>query len=420
MSKLTKILMALIVSLLISACGGGGNGGGAVVGGGGVSTTDPEVVSSAAYAIVAVYENATTGRVTNTFVGTAFAIRDRLLATNSHITEFFNLQKNPLPAGTRISKVYAIQSGTGDLFTLTRALTHPNFSGAPLASPDVGLLTTVEVLPSTLPLASVEEANVLKIGDELFLSGFPGDVDDFFKINPGTTVPQATNLTGAVSAFRNFSPNVVIREDNVDIIQHQVPTTPGTSGSPLVKDGKVVAANNAGTIQLTFQIDLATGEQKVGRTAAAANNFGIHIRYLHELISLFDAGSIQGFELPPTALGVGGQQPPMQSQLFSGNYQGSSATSGAEHSFAFSIAADNSVTGTSTWPATGTFNLVGGVDTNGNIIMQDDALTRGLRTGVYVGQINATTGQVTGIYDELDNSTGLPAGINATWSAQKL
>ncbi|HEB63485.1 MAG TPA: serine protease [Gammaproteobacteria bacterium] len=415
MSKFRNVLLASMASLLITACGGGSSSGNPP------PLTDPVAVSAAAYAIVAVYQNPTTNKTFNTFVGTSFAIRDRLLATNSHITEWFNLQKNPLPAGFQMTKVYAVQSGTGNLFTLTRALTHPKYSGDPLGSPDVGLLTTVEILPSTLALASVDEANAISLGDTLFLSGFPADVDEFFTIVPGTTVPQATNLTGAVTAFRNFNPNVVVGTDNIDVIQHQVPTTPGTSGSPLVKNGKVIAANNAGTITSILQVDPATGQATVGRTAAAANNFGIHVRYLHELISLFDDNSIQGFELPPTALGSGGQPPPpAATQQFSGNYQGSSTTPGAEHSIAFSIAANNAVTGTSSWPGTGSFNLAGGIDTNGNIVMQDDALNSGLRTGVYVGQINVGTGQVTGVYDELDNLTGQPVGNNVTWSAQKL
>ncbi|MEZ6085463.1 MAG: trypsin-like peptidase domain-containing protein [Phycisphaerae bacterium] len=225
-------------------------------------------------------------------LGTAFAVGDRLLATNAHVTEFFN-GLTDLP----VEEVVAVQSGTGEVVTLLRALTHPDYTGNPVASPDIGLFTTQELLSSKLTIASDAELTDLELGDELLLSGFPGDVQDLFEITPGTTVPQATSLTGTITALRNHDTGQVVMPENVDVIQHQIPTTPGTSGSALVRCGKVAAVHNAGTVKIIVSVD-SQGNLTQDRTAAANNNFGVHAKYLREMIDLFEDQSVQGFELP--------------------------------------------------------------------------------------------------------------------------
>ncbi len=89
----------------------------------------------------------------------------------------------------------------------------------------------------------------------------------------------------------------VVTPESVDVIQHQAPT-PGTSGSPLVHCGKVVPVNNAGTVKLVL-VPNRQGEIEVKRRAAAANNFGVHARFLTEMISLCREQSVQGFDIPP-------------------------------------------------------------------------------------------------------------------------
>ncbi len=339
-------------------------------------------------------------------LGTAFAVGPRLLATNAHVTEIFNGL-----TGLRVEEVVAVQSGTGTVVKLLRALTHPQYTGSPLASPDVGLFTTQEVLPTTLTLATIAELETMQLGDRILIAGFPGDVNEFIAIVPGQTVPQATSLSGTVTAFRSHDTTQVVTPQNTDVLQHQAPTTPGTSGSAMVHCGKVVAANNAGTVQIVLVVG-ADGQVTQDRTAAASNNFGVHGRYLHEIISLFNSQAIQGFELPPPFVpgGGGGQGV----AAFAGNYQGGVQTpANAAHTVAISIAQNGQVTGTSTWANTGNFALTGTIDANGVLNMTDDAPERiqGFNRGIYTGQANAQTGQITGTYAE-----GNANNVLANWT----
>lgn len=328
-------------------------------------------------------------------LGTAFAIGPRLLATNAHVTEFFNGL-----TGVNVEEVVGVQSGTGTVITLLRALTHPSYNGNPLASPDVGLFTTEEALPSTLTLATTGELEALRLGDDVFIAGFPGDVNDFIAVIPGETVPQATSLSGTITAFRSHDTSQVVTAENTDVIQHQALTTPGTSGSAMVHCGKVIATNNAGTVQIVVVVG-DDGQTRTDRAAAASNNFGVHGRYLHDIVSLFNSQALQGFELPPPFVqggggGAGGVA------TFAGNYQGGVQTPAtAAHTIAITIAQNGQITGTTTWADTGNFTLSGTIDANGVLNMADDAPERiGFNRGIYVGQANAQTGQITGTYAE--------------------
>lgn len=234
-------------------------------------------------------------------LGTAFAIDERLMATNAHITEFFNEL-----CGVEITGVLGVQSGTGEVVDLLRALTHPDYDGDPIASPDVGLLTSQQPLPVILDLATTGQLSDLGLGDDLLLAGFPGDVTAATgSIIPGETVPQATSLSGRITALRAHSTTEVVTAENTDVIQHQIPTTQGTSGSALVRCGRVAAINNAGTVQVIVTVD-AAGNLVPDTTPAANNNFGVHAKYITEMVELFEAQTLQGFELPPEAFPCAG------------------------------------------------------------------------------------------------------------------
>src|SRR5690606_9550122 len=103
-------------------------------------------------------------------------------------------------AGVQLSGAIAIQAGTGRVVELLRKIVHPGYTGDPLRSPDVALLTTRDEMPILLPLAP--EDIPLVLGDDLQIVGFPGDVTDAITIVPRMTVPQATSLTANVTALR--------------------------------------------------------------------------------------------------------------------------------------------------------------------------------------------------------------------------
>lgn len=245
------------------------------------------------------------------FIGTAWAVGEHLLATNAHVTQAY---VDSAESGVQFSRAIAVQSGTGTVVRLLRALTHPDYSGDPLRSPDVGLFTTQEILPVILPLAP--DDSVVDLGSQFELVGFPGDVEEFITVTPGQTVPQATSLIGTVSARRSHDDTQQVTRETLDVYQHQAPTTPGTSGSAIAHCGLVFAINNAGTVKMVV-VPTMQGELGIDRSAAASNNFAVHVRYIHAMVDLFQANAVQGFELPvpaviqqdPTGGGLAGGAP---------------------------------------------------------------------------------------------------------------
>ena len=157
-------------------------------------------------------------------VGTAFAIDRRLLATNGHVA------RGVLDAGkqVRVVQAYAVQHGTGQVLELTRALIHPDYqTGKSTSTPDVALFTTKEEMTEWLDLATEEDVADIQPGDAVYATSFPGDVEKVAPVIPGQTVPQATALTGAITALRSYQQDVLVDATNTDIIQHQLPTSAG-------------------------------------------------------------------------------------------------------------------------------------------------------------------------------------------------
>jgi V8-like Glu-specific endopeptidase len=226
------------------------------------------------------------------FVATAFAIGPNLLATNSHVTQGLKEFVRQI----EYTDVVAVQSGTGAVVRLDLAVTHPAFTGNPLGEPDVGLLTTSSTLPDVATLAPADSTSTVHVTDEIYVIGFPGDVDAVVPTIPGETIPQATALQGNVTALRNFDPTVRVNETSTDIIQHDAATSPGMSGSPILSCGRVVGVNNAGTIKQVL-VPGENGELSVDRVGVAANNFGIDIKHLHGLMRQFQSGTVTAFDL---------------------------------------------------------------------------------------------------------------------------
>lgn len=231
-------------------------------------------------------------------LGTAWAVGDRLLATNAHITEVFPQSAS---AGVQLTRAIAVQSGTGTVIRLARGFTHPDYDPAAL-TPDVGLFESEQALPTILPLAPAD--SVLGLGDEVQIVGFPGDVDMILTVVPGETVPQATSLTGRITARRAFDDTAAVTPDTLAIYQHQAPTSPGSSGSSMFHCGLVAGINNAGTVRLVLTPDSTGTSITVDRQPAASNNFGIHVRYIHEMVNRFAQGTLDGLELPVVATSV--------------------------------------------------------------------------------------------------------------------
>lgn len=409
------VVLLTTLCLLAAACGGdaegniadGGDGPDAAATGREIDCeTDLDVVLStvndATFAVFGGHPQANPdGTTTNTYylIGTAWAVRDQLMATNAHVTEAFRVFAEQ---GIQLTEAIAVQSRTGSVVTITDGLTHPAYTGDPLGSPDVGLFSVAERLPVTLPL---DPAPDIRLGDEILIVGFPGDVDEFLKIVPGTTVPQATSLTGRVTALRSHDLTQQVTADNLDVVQHQAPTTPGTSGSAMLSCEDVIGLNNAGTVQLIVTPG-PDGEPTIDRSAAASNNFAVHVRHLHDMLAMYDQGTLERFALPLPAGEGGGQNPPPGGQIL-GTWLGQVPQGPAAHSFAFAIDDTGAITGLSEWPDTGQFELTGQVSPDGAFRMTDNAPElRGFRRGTYEGRIDAA-GNVSGVYFEetMENQT---------------
>lgn len=314
-------------------------------------------------------------------IGTAWAAGRRLLVTNAHVTEAY---ADFAAEGIQLERAIAIQAGTGTVVTLLRELTHPDYDGDPLASPDVGLLTTQQELPVSLELADPDVE--IALGDEIQIVGFPGDVTNFIEIVPNETVPQATSLNGEITALRTHDDTEAVTGENLDVIQHQAPTTPGTSGSSMVACGKVIGVNNAGTVNLivTPQPD---GSLVLDRQAAAANNFGVHVRHIDEMIGLFEDNAVQGSELPVEAVEAPVVDMPMDALTLVG-----SVADPYPHDLTLFVGDDGTITGTSDW-AGNSFGLSGQLFEDGTFFFIDDApeIDPEFRRGFYEGTVTSDT-----------------------------
>ena len=351
--------------------------------------------NAATYAVYgeAIVNSGAGPELTHFQIGTAWAAGRRLLVTNAHVTEAF---VEFAEQGLQLNRAIAIQAGTGEVVTLLRELTHPEYDGDPLGSPDVGLFTTQQELPSSLELAANDV--MIALGDEVQIVGFPGDVTDFIEIVPGETVPQATSLSGDITALRTHDDTEEVTNTNLDVIQHQAPTTPGTSGSSIVSCGRVIGINNAGTVNL-IATPATDGSLIIDRQSAAANNFGVHVRHIEEMVGLFEDNALQGTEIPVdadlTAVAASADIP-MDALTLIGTVAGPDY----EHDILIAVDDDGTITGTSTW-GENNFALSGQIFEDGSLFFVDDApeLNAELRRGFYEGQvINDTT--IEGTYYE--------------------
>jgi hypothetical protein len=356
--------------------------------------TSLDVANAATYAVYgeAIVNTGVEPELVHFQIGTAWAADRRLLVTNAHVTQAF---VEFAESGLQLERALAIQAGTGEVVTLLRELTHPEYDGDPLRSPDVGLFTTQQELPATLALA--DDGVGIELGDEINIVGFPGDVTDFIEVVPGETVPQATSLSGQVTALRTHDDTEAVTMENLDVIQHQAPTTPGTSGSSMVACGQVIGVNNAGTVNLVA-VPAADGSVTFDRQAAAANNFGVHVRHIRELVGLFQDNALQGSELPAEAAVVNA---PAESAIGGLTLSGDVAEPYA-HTFVINLLDDSTITGQSSWGADGstTFQLSGQLFDDGSVFFIDDAPeTSDFRRGFYEAAVTSDT-TIEGIYYE--------------------
>ena len=415
-----------LATTLLGACGGGGDGGASAdstpVGSSGASNQpDPRTVSNpdgSTFLIMLKTEDGA-GRTRYAEFGTAFAIRDDLLATNSHVTQGVLDSARALARnGARLTGVSAFQASTGIEYPLLEALVHPSYTGDS-RSADVGLFVARDPLPNRLTLASSDEASQTSTGQQVQVNGFPGDVFEQIVADgfePGLTVPLASRFTGNIQALRSFDERKLINANTLDMYEYSMDTSGGTSGSPVLRDGKVIGVHNSGNYQLTFRPG-PNNTVVIDRDATGTASFGIHIRHLLALIREYESGVLAAerrFRLPPPAELVAAA--PNQGVSVAGGVTLNGNVSNPDnanvaHGLSMTIAPDLTVTGTSSWPANPTlglaarsFTLSGTINPNGQVEITDNTpeVIAGFRRGVYVGTFNPAARRIDGQYFEYD------------------
>ncbi len=220
-------------------------------------------------------------------IATAFAIDENRLATNAHVVYG---TANVLRAGGLGA---VVQHETGADLEIVNMWAHPDYDGNSVTSPDVGVIEVNGRLPSWLPLADEAVVRSLRILDDVTLCGFPGDVAlliDFANLQPGDEFrPRASCFTGSISSLRPFDPSAPATPANLQLIQHDIATTGGTSGSAVLDDsGRVIAIHAAAT----------THEGGTNRFASRSDT-------LRDLLQLIDSGSLPPLETEASPGGDG-------------------------------------------------------------------------------------------------------------------
>ena len=177
-------------------------------------------------------------------LGTGFTVRsDGVLATNGHVAKaVMESVKKYRSRGSMVTPVAVMNQRPDRIYRIIDLLTHPEYSTRTTRSKDVSLLrldTRAERLPTVLPIATLGQLRSLRVGQSIALLGFPGEVND-----PHS--PIATFKRGDIGRITTFSQSQGAFEEML-LVQHSAPTTPGNSGSPLIdRHGRVVAIHNAG------------------------------------------------------------------------------------------------------------------------------------------------------------------------------
>ena len=457
-AKLRVGVMGSIAALVLSACGGGGGGSstpGPVGGGGGtppvageqefITETDIPIpattrtivpmdpggsdladVDAATYVIIMFFQNATTGQSFNSILGTGFAVGGDLIATNAHVSgEILNLSRQIFPLGWRINEVRAFRSQTRESVQLLEALVHPSYNNS-TRSPDLGLFVASDPLPVALTLASDFEVSNIRAGNQMFLNGFPGDVFNTIFARgfmPGSSIARATLFTGNIQSLQKFDERSVIDPNDpvgIDMIQHSMDTSGGTSGSPILIDGKVVAIHNSGLQYGSVAVGADGIPNRVQTDTIATASWGVHVKHLRNLLAEYRSGVLadeKRYRLPvenpllsASGQGGSGSTPVIAGRSIVGTVENAQQP-GASHTIQISIDGNLNVSGTSNWPANADFpagrqfSLTGTITADGALQMTDNTpeVVPGFRRGLYRGNLNPASGRVIGEYFEVDS-----------------
>lgn len=214
---------------------------------------------------------------------TGFALTSRILATNAHCV--LEMQKIWKVLGDGLG-VYAYQNEhPGVKHRVQFALMHPGYAedDSDAIYPDIGLAVLATRTDRQVRLAPKERAAELRVGDRVYLLGFPGALNN-------TDSPVATLTEGIVSRLTDLTQRKADPAGAV-LIQHSAFTTKGTSGSPLFDETGAVIGINTGYYRGEAEqqrVDPVTGRVRDEVVTQDLQNYAIGMRVdlVHDLLRL--------------------------------------------------------------------------------------------------------------------------------------
>ena len=201
---------------------------------------------------------------------TAFAIRPSVLATNAHCV---------VAAQQAGGNIVALENeGKRTVsFPVVDMHAHPGYrdNDANALTPDVGIVNINGKATMVLTIASQKELADLSSGDVVGLIGFPGRLMD-------PTTPIATFLGAHVGRVTTAKGKTGSFAD-MWLIQHDAPTTHGTSGSPIFNSaGHVVAVNAGGYLESDTE---TVAGRKTEVVKGSPYKFGMRIDLVNTLLA---------------------------------------------------------------------------------------------------------------------------------------
>ena len=265
-------------------------------------------------------------------VGTGFSAHyDDVIWTNGHVAdglqEMLDAVAESEPEAVELLDPVAVRSGTrvggGGTYSLDleRVLYHPGYDPEREGeewSPDLAVFrieASLHDVPQLLPRHLVTQ---LRVGQPIGTLGLPGVLQELYQ-----TLPVATFKDGTISALRPYSPDEpAITPENSRVLQHNLDTTSGTSGSAIFDHrGFIIAVNFAqyGTRIVVPDPDGEPGDMEVRRYFIPLN-FGVAVR-VDEVWALVDM--IDRAEAPePPATPAGSDYPFDSYRAFPENWNG--------------------------------------------------------------------------------------------------